>query len=135
MSRSVGSGVFGLLLRSTAVEKEDPNLVMIKPAHRRALAHLTRRDWDKAHAIVMSMRDKLAFRIHGLLHRIEGDLENARYWYDRAGVPFSESAASEIKEIAAVLARPATRSRVASATRTGTRRSPPRRSSSRRSRA
>jgi len=105
---------------------------MIKPAHRRALAHLKRRDWNKAHAIVMGMRDKLAFRIHGLLHRIEGDFDNARYWYDRAGAPFSKSAASEIKEIAAVLT---TRSRVASATRTGTRRSPPKRSGSRRSRA
>jgi len=55
----------------------------------------------------MDMRDKLAFRMHGLLHRIEGDLDNARYWYDRAAVPFgkSRSAASEIEEIAAVLER------------------------------
>ncbi len=106
----------------------------IKSAHRRALAYLKRRDWDKAHAIVMGMRDKLAFRIHGLVHRIEGDSDNARYWYDRAGVQFSKSKtlASEIEEIAAMLA---TRPRVAAATRTGTRRSPPRRSGSRRSRA
>jgi len=104
----------------------------ITPAHRRALAHLRRRDWDKAHAIVMGMRDKLAFRIHGLVHRIEGDFDNARYWYDRAGVPFSKarSSASEIKEIAAVFA-----TRVAAVTRTGKRRSPPKRSGSRRSRA
>jgi hypothetical protein len=109
----------------------------IKPDHRRALAHLKRRDWDKAHAIVMGMRDKLAFRIHGLVHRIEGDFDNARYWYDKAGVPFSKSKspASEIKEIAAVLKRRVTRPRVSAATRTGTRRSPPRRSGSRRSRA
>jgi len=62
---------------------------------------------DKAHAIVMGMRDKLAFRIHGLLHRIEGDLDNARYWYGRAAVAFakSKSAVSEIEEIAAVLRR------------------------------
>src|SRR6266545_4938293 len=110
---------------------------MIKSAekHRQALAHLRRKDWDKAHAIVMGMRDKLAFRIHGLLHRIEGDLDNARYWYDRAGVPFGKSAASEIEEIAAVLERSATHSSAAAATRTGTRRSPPTRSGSRRSRA
>src|SRR5712691_3908874 len=106
----------------------------IKPDHRRALACLKRRDWDKAHAIVMEMRDKLAFRIHGLVHRIEGDSENARYWYDRAGVRFSKSktSSSEIEEIAAVLA---TRPRAAAATRTGTRHSPPKRSGSRRSRA
>ena len=107
--------------------------------HRRALAHLRRKDWDKAHAIVMGMCDRLAFHIHGLLHRIEGDLANARYWYGRAAVPFrkSKSAASEIEEIAAALERPATvtRRRASSATRTGTDRSRRRRSGSRRSRA
>jgi len=78
---------------------------MIKPDHRRTLAHLRRRDWDKAHPIVMGMRDKLAFRIHGLVHRIEGDLENARYWYHRAGVPFSASKpiAEELREIESAL--------------------------------
>jgi hypothetical protein len=105
--------------------------------HRKVLTHLRRNEWDKAHAIVMGMRDKLAFRIHGLLHRIEGDLDNARYWYARAAVAFakSKSAASEIDEIAVVLRRRARATRVAAATRTGTRRSPPRRSGSRRSRA
>src|SRR5213592_1192309 len=112
---------------------------MIRSAdkHRRVLSHLRRNEWNKAHAIVMGMRDKLAFRIHGLLHRIEGDLANARYWYDRAAVPFSKSksAASEIEEITALLERraPVTRRRASSATRTGTRRSRPRRSGSRRS--
>ena len=104
----------------------------IKPDHRKTLAHLHRKEWDKAHTVVMSMRDKLAFRIHGLLHLIEGDLENARYWYDRAGVPFGKSAKSEIEEIVAVLT---TRSRAAVPIRTNTRHSPPRRSGSRRSRA
>lgn len=106
----------------------------IKPAHRRALVHLGRRDWRKAHEIVMGLQDKLAFRLHGLVHWIEGDSENARYWYDRAGVRFSKSKTfeSEIDEIAKVLT---TRPRAAAATRTGTRRSQPRRSGSRRSRA
>ncbi len=105
--------------------------------HRRVLSLLRRNEWDRAHAIVMDMRDKLAFRMHGLLHRIEGDLDNARYWYDRAAVPFSKSksAASEIEEIAAVLERRdrVTRPRASSAPRTDTRRSPRRRSGSRRS--
>src|SRR6266704_6776084 len=103
--------------------------------HRRVLSLLRRNEWDRAHAIVMDMRDKLAFRMHGLLHRIEGDLDNARYWYDRAGVPFGKSAASEIEEIAAVLERRASATRASAATRTGTPRSRPRRSGSRRSRA
>src|SRR3989441_3574932 len=97
--------------------------------HRKALSHLRKSEWDKAHAIVMGMGDKLAFRIHGLLHRIEGDPDNARYWYGRSGVPFGESksAASEIEEIAAVLERRAPATRAGAAPRTGTRRSPRRR--------
>ncbi len=73
--------------------------------HRQALAHLRRREWSKAHEIVMGMRDKLAFRIHGLVHLIEGDLDNARYWYERADVPFSKSksVALELKEIESAL--------------------------------
>ena len=105
--------------------------------HRKVLSYLRKNEWDKAHAIVMGMRDKLAFRIHGLVHRIEGDLANARYWYDRAAVPFgkSKSAASEIDEIAAVLKLRTTATRAAAAPRTGTPRSRRRRSGSRRSRA
>ena len=103
--------------------------------HRKVLTHLRRNEWDKAHAIVMGMRGKLAFRIHGLLHRIKGDLDNARYWYARAAVPFakSKSAASEIEEIAAALERRVAVTRASSATRTGTDRSRRRRSGSRRS--
>ena len=105
---------------------------MIRSAdkHLRAISHLRKNEWDKAHTIVMGMRDKLAFHIHGLVHRIEGDLENARYWYDKAGAPFGKSVESEIKDIAKILP-----TRAAAAPRTGTRRSPPKRSSSRRSRA
>ena len=69
------------------------------------LGHLRRKEWDAAHKIVMGMRDKLAWRIHGLLHRIEGDLDNARYWYDRAGMHFDKSVTidAELKEIEALL--------------------------------
>ena len=75
---------------------------MIRSAdkHRKVLSLLRRNEWDKAHAIVMRMRDKLAFRIHGLLHRIEGDLDNARYWYRRTTREFPGAAAVQ-REIAA----------------------------------
>jgi hypothetical protein len=67
----------------------------------RALAHLRRNEWQKAHELVMDLEDRLAFHIHGLVHRIEGDMENARYWYHRAGVPFARSLrlAAELKKI------------------------------------
>jgi hypothetical protein len=69
--------------------------------HRRALDHLRRREWQKAHEIVMDLEDKAAYHMHGLVHRLEGDMENARYWYARAGVPLSRSLrlAAELKKI------------------------------------
>ena len=66
-----------------------------------ALAHLRRKEWQKAHEIVMDLEDKVAYHMHGLVHRIEGDMENARYWYGKAGVPLSRSLrlAAELKKI------------------------------------
>ncbi len=42
-------------------------------------------DWHKAHAIVDHLGDKTACWVHAYLHRKEGDLGNADYWYRRAG--------------------------------------------------
>jgi hypothetical protein len=43
-------------------------------------------DWDGAHAIVQQDEaDVTSCWIHAVLHRIEGDTGNARYWYRRAG--------------------------------------------------
>ena len=41
-------------------------------------------DWDTAHQIVQQYEDGTAAWIHAVLHKIEGDLGNARYWYRRA---------------------------------------------------
>ncbi|CAM4214024.1 hypothetical protein EWU23_03850 [Cytophagaceae bacterium 50C-KIRBA] len=41
-------------------------------------------DWDKAHAQVDQLNDKDAAWVHAYLHRKEGDLWNADYWYARA---------------------------------------------------
>jgi hypothetical protein len=43
--------------------------------------------WDKAHVIVMDADDKDCAWVHAYLHRVEGDLSNARYWYRRANKP------------------------------------------------
>ena len=40
-------------------------------------------DWDRAHAIVQELDDPLACWIHAILHKIEGDEWNSRYWYRR----------------------------------------------------
>jgi hypothetical protein len=41
--------------------------------------------WDAAHELVQQYEDNAtAAWIHAVLHKIEGDLSNARYWYQRA---------------------------------------------------
>jgi hypothetical protein len=42
-------------------------------------------DWNKAHSIIQNIEDKKAAWVHAYLHRKEGDLGNADYWYRRAG--------------------------------------------------
>jgi hypothetical protein len=51
----------------------------------RALWHEQRGEWARAHEIVSSGRSRAAMRVHAYLHRKEGDLANADYWYSRAG--------------------------------------------------
>jgi hypothetical protein len=41
-------------------------------------------DWDRAHKIVQDEDTADAAWVHAYLHRVEGDLSNARYWYHRA---------------------------------------------------
>ncbi len=41
--------------------------------------------WDEAHRLIDSVNSRDAAWIHAHLHRVEGDLWNARYWYNRAG--------------------------------------------------
>lgn len=42
-------------------------------------------NWNKAHALVDQLQDRTACHVHAYLHRREGDLGNASYWYHRAG--------------------------------------------------
>ena len=44
--------------------------------------------WKQAHEIVQEERSNLAAWLHGIVHTLEGDLDNARYWYRRAGRDF-----------------------------------------------
>jgi len=50
-----------------------------------ALWWIGKQNWAKAHELVQSAEGiRPNDRIHALLHRQEGDLANARYWYSRA---------------------------------------------------
>ena len=44
-------------------------------------------DWHRAHACAQQQDDAAGAAVHAYLHRKEGDLGNARYWYSRAGRP------------------------------------------------
>ncbi len=54
------------------------------PAALRALWLVAKGDWDNAHQIAQSDDGADAAWVHAYLHRLEGDLSNATYWYDRA---------------------------------------------------
>jgi hypothetical protein len=66
----------------------------------RALALLARGRWQPAHEIVQKEDSALAAWLHGIAHTLEGDLDNARYWYRRAGREFPGAGAVKA-EIAA----------------------------------
>ena len=51
----------------------------------KALWYDAKGDWEKAHTIIQDIEDKTAAWIHAFLHRKEGDISNADYWYHRAG--------------------------------------------------
>ena len=42
-------------------------------------------DWDQAHDLAQKKEDAAGNWVHAYLHRKEGDLANAGYWYRRAG--------------------------------------------------
>jgi hypothetical protein len=50
-----------------------------------ALWYDAKGEWDKAHKLIQDIEDKDAAWIHAYLHRKEGDISNADYWYRRAG--------------------------------------------------
>lgn len=41
-------------------------------------------DWERSHEIIQDIEDTDAAWIHAYLHRKEGDIWNADYWYRRA---------------------------------------------------
>ncbi len=50
-----------------------------------ALWYDARGDWERAHQIAQEVETSEGSWVHAYLHRKEGDLGNARYWYSRAG--------------------------------------------------
>lgn len=64
----------------------------MKDTHLQALQLIKKGEWDSAHHLVQDYSDPFSCHIHAYLHRIEGDLANANYWYRRAGLDMSDKA-------------------------------------------
>jgi Tfp pilus assembly protein PilF len=69
---------------------------------RRAVEFMQQGNWDAAHKIVQEDEESsLSCWAHGIVHLMEGDVSNARYWYREAKRPFPEppSIENEIKDL------------------------------------
>jgi hypothetical protein len=66
----------------------------------RAVELLEAGDWQAAHEIVQKDESALAAWLHGIVHTLEGDLNNARYWYRKTKREFRGPEAVQ-EEIAA----------------------------------
>jgi hypothetical protein len=71
--------------------------------HKKVLDLAQQGNWEESHAMVQVHSDELSCQIHGYLHRVEGDLGNASYWYSRGGMKLPKNALEE--EFARLYAR------------------------------
>jgi hypothetical protein len=63
-------------------------------------------DWDASHKIAQDYSDTTANWVHAVLHKIEGDVWNSKYWYARtAGRRYEDftDAGEELLEIQRIL--------------------------------
>ena len=72
-------------LKSSAVHDSEPPYGVSDEV--RALWLCEAGQWEEAHAVAQDIHTPLGSWIHALLHLIEGDEGNARYWFARAGRP------------------------------------------------
>lgn len=68
-------------LKTSLAEKEPPENISV---YLSALWYDAKGEWNKAHELIQDLDDKNASAIHAYLHRKEGDIGNADYWYRRA---------------------------------------------------
>jgi hypothetical protein len=74
---------------TASLQASDPPAGLSPPLA--ALWHLERGEWDAAHKIAQAREGEPAHDwVHAHLHRVEGDLGNAGYWYRRAGRPMAK---------------------------------------------
>ena len=96
------SGTLPVLRRGNGMHEEHTAAAL-----RRALRHAQAGARDAAHDIVQDLPGPAAAWLHAHLHREEGALANAAYWYRRAQRPvFDGPLAAELARIVAALTDP-----------------------------
>ena len=75
--------------------QQNPQQVKSYPLAVQALWYDYQNDWHKSHKLIDLESDKDSAWVHAYLHRKEGDINNARYWYRRSGKPESKLSLSE----------------------------------------
>ncbi len=71
-----------------------------------AVTHALAGEWDASHKIAQDYNDAMACWIHAVLHKIEGDASNSRYWYGHSqGRRYEDfrDPQQELREIARLL--------------------------------
>ena len=58
--------------------------------------------WNSAHEIVQEIKTSNAQWIHAVLHKIEGDESNSRYWYSLSNLAAYESYLNPTQELKAI---------------------------------
>jgi len=80
-------------LLSSATKQPFP--VLLSPALK-ALSLDKQNLWEEAHQAIQDEKDAMSAAVHAYLHRKEGDIWNANYWYRNAGrKPFKGSLDAE----------------------------------------
>jgi hypothetical protein len=75
----------------------------LKESLKLAVSHALVGEWDASHNIAQDYSDAMANWIHAVLHKIEGDAWNSRYWYARTqGCSYEDFSdpQEELREIA-----------------------------------
>ena len=60
-----------------------------------ALWYDAKGDWQQAHRLAQREKSREGAWVHAYLHRVEGDLSNAGYWYREAGKPPAQVSTEE----------------------------------------
>ena len=78
---------------------------MEKASLGKVVRYLETGEWKAAHLLVQKDASSLGCWAHGIVHLIEGDLDNAKYWYRRAhrALPHGNTAIAEIAALKATL--------------------------------